>query len=285
MRALTIAGLISDREVWLPEPGFVVDATVEDRPGDMEFLALDGAGRPLARTTLPVQVPCGLPSGDDPSPGGHGFAVCSGVVAYPEETEAWHVLHRGRPVHVAKKPAAPTEVTVEWPAQMHAAKGSVTIMWKATHADCMAALGWTRDGGRSWQAVAAPTRQTRIEVDLSLLPGGPDCLFELMVTDGWTTERLQSKQAPSPERGWAVRIVSPRQGESLASGDRVGLLAYAYHVEERVIDPSAVHWHSSIDASLGVGAALAVRLTPGRHRLVASAHGAEHQIDLVVADG
>jgi hypothetical protein len=284
MRVLTLSGLITDDGRLVLDPGFVVDSDVPDAPGDLVFVALDGAGQVLARTPLPIDMPCGLPDRDDPQPADPGVAVFAGLAAFPQETEHWQLLHRGHPVHTRKKPPQALATDVEWPPELHARSGLVAVRWKASHPNCMAALGWSPDGGHSWRAVVAPSRSSILEVDLSLLPGGPDCSFELIVTDGWTTERVRSKLSPSPERGWTVRVVSPRANETLANGDHVALLAYAYHVEERVVDSAAVHWHSSIDASLGVGAALTARLTPGPQTLSARAYGAEHQIDLVVAN-
>src|SRR5205823_2666146 len=61
-------------------------------------------------------------------------------------------------------------------------------------------------------------------------------------------------------------------GAVFRSGSLVSLSAYAYDVDDGVLDGTAVRWASDLDGPLGAGATVtAGKLRPGQHRITMTA--------------
>jgi hypothetical protein len=87
-------------------------------------------------------------------------------------------------------PRRELEVEFDWPASL---SGSVTVSWRATRDGCMASLGYSNDGGKTWLPVSLPSASDPIEINAAMLPGSSEGLFELIVTDGSHTSRVRSQ--------------------------------------------------------------------------------------------
>lgn len=282
MRALTVAGLLLDDTTFRLDPGFVVDADVSDQRGDVEVVALDHHRRVLARTRLALQSPCSLPSGDVATFAGPVHQACLGLAEFPEATYGLCIVRHGKELYRRTAPGSPTEFDVKWPQDMADGPGGLTIHWTASSEGCLAALGYSNDGGMTWLPVSAPTSSNTLNVDWSLLPGGKACLFELMVTDGWITQRFRTPAIDVAPRGWRLWIASPSVGQEIEAGEPVSLTGYNFHTERRVSDPAAIRWTSSVDGSLGSGGSAVCVLTAGTHQLVACMEKVVQEITVVV---
>jgi hypothetical protein len=282
MRALTIAGVLLDDTKLQLDPGFIVDADIPDQEGELEVEALDRGKTVLARTRLALQSPCALPIGSDLAPSESGYQVCVGLAAFPEETHEVRIVRHGKALYSRFAPASPAEFDVKWPQDFDRAPSTFTVSWFPSSDGYLGALGYSNDGGKSWLPVSAPTSEGQLTVDWSNLPGGSACVFELMATDGWTTQRFRSPSIDVPLRGWRLWITSPSNGQVINSDQPLSLVAYSFHVERRVSEPLSIEWTSSIDGSLGSGGSVACYLTAGTHLVVARKADVSQEITVVV---
>jgi hypothetical protein len=125
---------------------------------------------------------------------------------------------------------------------------AVSLTWRSPADDALASLGYSNDGGATWQPLSLPTREETLVFDARALPGGDRCLLELAVTDGFQTTRVQSKEYEVRPKGWLLWILSPAEGASLRSGVPVLLAAQGYHLEERRPSFNGIAWTSSLTA-------------------------------------
>jgi hypothetical protein len=242
MRVLTFSGVLHDGELEL-QPGFVTEGEPSREKGELTVEALGRGGRPLATTTLPLDTPCGYP-------GGETAPVAVGLVAFPERATGLRVSLEGTVLLERTAPPDDLEVNVKWPASL---SGAETIMWRASADECVASLGYSNDGGETWTPLALPGPGDTIEVDAGALAGGRESLLELIVTDGFHTQRIRSDAYEVEPKGWVLWILSPPPGAKLPAGEPVQLAAQGYHVEQRRAVFDDIEWESSAGGGLGRG--------------------------------
>ncbi len=257
MRVLTFAAVLTDEGLEL-QPGFVVEGEPSREEGELSVEAL-ARGRPLATTMLPLHAPCGPPGGED-----HHAAF--GLVAFPERATGLRVSLGDRVLLEQTAPPDKLEVEVEWPGTLARPEA---VRWRASTADCIASLGYSNDDGETWTPIALPGPSGSIEVDATSLPGGPDCVLELVVTDGFHTRRVCSDTYEVKTKGWVLWILSPAPGARLPAGERVLLAAQGYHFEERRAGLDDIAWESSTGGRLGAGARVFAVLEPGEQTITA----------------
>jgi hypothetical protein len=271
MRVLTFGAVLQDGELEL-QPGFVTEGEPSQEKGDLMVEALGRGGRPLAITRLPLNIPCG-------GPGGETAPMAVGLVAFPERTTGLRVSLEGRVLVEQTAPPDPLEVNVEWPASL---SGVETVRWRASADACIASLGYSNDGGKTWTPVALPGPGDTIEVDTRALPGGRECLLELVSTDGFHTERVRSDLYEIESKGWVLWILSPAAGARLPVGEAVQLAAQAYHFEERRGGFDGIEWESSAGGALGTGARVLAMLEPGEQTITARMYDVTAEVPVLV---
>lgn len=258
MRVLTFGAVLQDGELEL-QPGFVTEGEPSHEKGELTVEALGRGGRPLAVTTLPLETPCGYP-------GGETARAAVGLVAFPERATGLRVSLEGRVVLEWNAPPDDLAVSVEWPASL---SGAETVRWRASADGCVASLGYSNDGGETWTPLALPGSGATIEVNAATLPGGRESLLELIVTDGFHTERIRSDAFEVEPKGWVLWILSPPAGARLPAGEPVPLTAQGYHFEERRGGFDDIEWESSAGGGLGTGARVLATLEPGEQTITA----------------
>lgn len=157
---------------------------------------------------------------------------------------------------------------VNWPEALEG--DAVSLTWRSPADDALASLGYSNDGGATWQPLSLPTREETLVFDARALPGGDRCLLELAVTDGFKTTRVQSKEYEVRPKGCLLWILSPAEGASLRSGVPVLVAAQGYHLEERRPSFNGIAWTSSLDGGLGEGAQVMAALSAGDHTIMAT---------------
>jgi ligand-binding sensor domain-containing protein len=148
----------------------------------------------------------------------------------------------------------------------------ILVEWEAGDPDgdpLWYALRYSADHGTTWQTLTAGTQLTELEVNLGILPGGEQVLFEVEASDGFHTATDQSdgtfqvgKKPPLPPA-----IVSPLQGERLVETLPVTLAGGGIDPEDGVLTGEALRWYSDRDGYLGTGESLTVTLTVGVHQI------------------
>jgi hypothetical protein len=263
MRVLTFSGVLLETGEFQLEPGFIT----EGEPSSEGELTVEATarGRRLAATKVPLETPCGYPPG---RPAEHPPRAAVGLVAFPERANGLRVIHKGNTLLEQSAPPAAGDPEVEWPNALEGEEVSLT--WRSPAEDALASLGYSNDGGTTWQPLSLPTRAETIVFDARTLPGGGRCLLELAVTDGFRTTRVQSQEYEVKPKGWVLWILAPAPDSSLPAGEPVLLAAQGYHVEERSPRFDGIAWTSSLDGGLGEGAQVMAALSPGEHTIRAT---------------
>jgi hypothetical protein len=159
---------------------------------------------------------------------------------------------------------------------MWAASGTYTITWTMHDMDgdfLHASLFYSHDGGANWSPMAANLSSAFYPLDVSLLPGGSQVLFRVLVSDGLLTA-IDTSDGPIivPNKAPLVLLLGPSNNAFFSPGQTVLLRGAATDPEEGPIGGDRITWASDRDGPLGTGPDLAVsRLSPGWHRITASA--------------
>ena len=273
MRVLTFSGLLTEKGLEL-DPGFVLDGEPTPADGDLVVEVL-GRGTLLATTRLVAEDAC-TPGGDLTGPTAR---VAVGLVPFPRGASGLRVSLDGVALLERGMPDQSLEVAVDWPKRL--SSGPVELAWRASAEGCLAVLGFSSDGEKTWTPLSLPTAEAGITFDGTHLPGGLGTL-ELRVSDGLRTVAARSEAYDVESKGWVLWLLSPPDGAELPADRPVQLAGQAFHIEEQVPSFDLV-WSSSVDGPLGAGACLDRFLSPGEHRLTATAEGQEASMTVTVA--
>lgn len=277
MRVLTFSGVLLDSGEMQLEPGFVIEAEKPSGDGEVTVEALGRGGRALATTQVPLVVPCGYAAANG---AGRPPAVAAGLVDFPEKASGLRVTYDGRTVLEREAPRPGGEPRVDWPAAIEGP--DVTVRWRARAAGAAASLAYSDDGGETWSPLSLPGTDETIAFDARALPGGPRCVLELVVSDGFHTTRTRSPEYQVEPRGWRLWVLSPAAGATFRAGSPVLLAAQAFQLEERRPASDPIVWTSSRDGGLGEGAQVPATLSPGEHTITATVAGASAEVTVTV---
>jgi hypothetical protein len=155
--------------------------------------------------------------------------------------------------------------------------GVVELQWKlmCKTPDRLAFfLRYTCDGGASWQPVNIGFEWKSCRVDLSRLPGGDDCRFQVIASTILQTATAQTdsfRVRQSPRR---AMIAGPSLARRVHRASTLELAGTA-HSPDGFAEEGELTWSSSLQGHLGNGSYLTVHdLVPG-----------EHEIKLTAPDG
>lgn len=182
------------------------------------------------------------------------------------------VLYRGRSVAERVVSFGVPSVEVLFPNGGETLGERVTVRWVGSDPDGGAlryALQYTNDDGATWETVAADLTVNEFDVDLSKLPGGRNCRFRVIATDGVNTVVDDSDGSFEVGRKPPqVRIVQPATGSILTVGQQFLFVAQGYDPDGDPILDSAYVWRSDRQGDLGVGSRVdASWLALGEHEI------------------
>lgn len=160
--------------------------------------------------------------------------------------------------------------------------GPFQVEWTASDADgdpLVANVLYSRDGGTTWQIVAASRSGSPAQVDGSSLPGGDTSLVRVEVTDGVNTGSDTSDAVfhvqPKPPVVW---LLSPAGDAPSATGDQVVLQGLATDPEDGPLDGDQLSWSSDRAGDLGTGSGVVTEaLSCGDHAITLRATDSAHQ--------
>ncbi|WP_280262122.1 hypothetical protein [Nocardia abscessus] len=104
-----------------------------------------------------------------------------------------------------------------------------------------ASLQLSKDGGRSWNGLAAGLTGNSLRFELASLPSG-SVIFKLLAHDGFHTIEAVSKPVDLPPRAPTVSIMHPQQGEVLPACEPLRLWATASTGSGRPIEADSCGW-------------------------------------------
>ncbi len=173
-------------------------------------------------------------------------------------------------------PADPPKLRITQPKPGGTYSGKVTVSWRPEESEEGQTLHYmvrySNDGGTTWRAVGPKTKKTEMTVDLDTRPGGPECMFQVLATEGIRTGSAVSGQFTVAERPREASIDMPSDEIRIPEGEHVVLIGDAYSAHHGSADASQLVWASDLDGEIGRGHELDLaNLRPGRHTIVLTA--------------
>jgi hypothetical protein len=188
------------------------------------------------------------------------------TIAFRRGSEVCHKLGvEDRPPDLTVQPIKrtarePSLARVEWTSKRQKGAGAqdgMTYLVRYSH-----------DGGETWRALAADLEDARLVVNLDLLPGGEQCLFQVVASSGVRTATAASDPIEVPQKARSAEILAPADRTTVAQGQEIEFLGGGFSPDFETSDAEDVVWTSSRDGTLGIGYQVVVNhLSPGRHRI------------------
>ncbi len=208
------------------------------------------------------------------------------VVDLPADTVRIQVCIYGEVAAELQHTDNSPEVSVLSPNGGEELPGGVTITWSASDADANDAnnlrctVEFSHNNGIDWSILAINLDVNNLTVDSNYLPGGPNCLVKVIVSDGWnssedTSDAIFSVLTKPP----VVTILDPEDGATLSVSDSIVGRCTAYDPETGdITDANAIQWSSNIDGFLGKGDLTSFHLSLGNHILSVTVTDPESKI-------
>jgi len=196
---------------------------------------------------------------------------CS-TIEWDRRAGAIVVVKDGEEIAEFAVPADDVDVSIQPLVVRNEERGDrVTLQWMATTPTERTnswphyLVRYSNDNGETWIGIAAGLRAVELDVDLESLPGGEQCVFEVIVSDELRSASARSEVFSRPRRRRRVFILRPASGEVFRQGEPVALQAIVFSPDFGSEDGV---WRSQIDGTLGTGSMLTVtNLRPGRHHI------------------
>lgn len=127
---------------------------------------------------------------------------------------------------------------------------------------------YSNDGGQTLRSVAADLTESRHVVNLDLLPGGEQCLFQVVASSGIRTATANTEPFSVPQKSLQAHILSPEAGATFKKGESVVLLGGGFSPDFGTTKFEDVAWTSSLDGAIGVGFQIVTQsLSVGQHKI------------------
>ncbi len=160
---------------------------------------------------------------------------------------------------------------------------TTTLSWSASDADndkLEYVVQYSKDGGSSWETLAASWPNTTLEVDPSLLAGTESGLIRVLASDVFYTSQDQSDAIFSVEDHAPEIEIYMEDGDTFAGDQTVILEGAGYDLQDGELSGQSLEWSSSIDGILGQGESLAINaqdLSEGTHTITLAATNSRQQ--------
>jgi hypothetical protein len=134
---------------------------------------------------------------------------------------------------------------------------------------------YSNDAGKHWRCVDADLVEPTFAVDLRRLPGGDNCLFQIVASSTIRSVVAESSTLAVPVKPRRPYILSPEPGAVFRQGEPVVLQGAGLSADFPSAPLDELSWTSNVGGFLGYGPEVVTRtLSPGLHG-----------IELGVADG
>ncbi len=281
---LYVSGIISNRGVVQLGDWYLLEAEpdplVGELPGDYSIQCLSPSGEVLYTTEF------GTDTED---------VVFAFNIPFPTDTSRVAIKHGETTLHeVQKTPNSPT-VSILYPNGSETLGETCEVRWRADDVDgdeLSYAVLYSGDGGKDWTAVATNLLETQYTLALSELPGGDQCLLQVVAMDGFNVGHDESDAFFSVgDKTPFAFITSLEDGGVYPAGEEIWLQGIAYDLEDEASTGLTTEWLSSLDGVLGHAEELRVdSLSEGTHEIafrVADSKGttAEEKASITIRGG
>jgi hypothetical protein len=201
------------------------------------------------------------------------------VIPWSDEVRSIAFRRGAEVCHTVKVDERAPELTLQPVKLVEREHGLARLEWAAKKKGAAAktsekyayVVRYSHDGGTTWRALAADLTESKLVVNLELLPGGDECLFQVVASSGVRTATATTEPIEIPRKPRIAAILAPADGASFAEGEAVEMLGGGFSPDFETVDSEDVLWMSSRDGQLGVGYQVVTnQLTRGRHRLMLS---------------
>ncbi|MDQ6815059.1 MAG: hypothetical protein M3040_15090 [Bacteroidota bacterium] len=129
-------------------------------------------------------------------------------------------------------------------------------------------LRYSNNAGSTWRAVTADIEENSHVVNLNTLPGGDQCLFQIVASSGMRTSTATTEPFAVDRKPYEAHILSPKSSDNFKKGADVRLYGGGFSPDFGTIDFDYVTWTSDRDGLLGTGyEVITNKLSSGRHRI------------------
>jgi len=157
--------------------------------------------------------------------------------------------------------------------------GEMLITWSASDADIndinnlRYTMEFSHNNGADWSILTMGRDVNQFIVDSNYLPGGPNCMVKVTVSDGWNySEDISDAPFSVTTKPPMVTILDPEDWTTVFASESIQGRCLAYDPEtDYITDPNAILWSSNIDGFLGDGDLTGFQLSLGCHILSATA--------------
>jgi hypothetical protein len=243
------------------------------RPGNSSF-TIDLLGN---NSKVIEQYPFEPKNYTDRIPGQDQLALIGEMVPYLPGVKQIVISKNGETLGLRNVSTSSPEVEVIVPngGETLEPQGNITVSWNGTddnHDKLRYSLLYSANGGENWKTINAAINETSYKVNLEELPGSDHALFRVIATDGINTDIDDSNTTfRIPSKAPDVRIISPADYSTSASGKNITFTGEALDLEEGMLEGEALTWTSDKQGILGFGHSISFdKFSPGLHEVTLS---------------
>lgn len=165
-------------------------------------------------------------------------------------------------------------VSIQAPTGGESVDGTFTVEWEGNHPEDVPLfynLMYSHDG-ENFQVLKTMMTDSSFELDTSKIPGGPNAVLRLVVSDGVNTASVDSPEFSVATKAPETTIVFPSYNAIISVGDVAAFEGEGYDLEDGELFGNNLEWSSSIDGFLGVGEIFGTtELSEGKHTITLTA--------------
>lgn len=195
-------------------------------------------------------------------------------VALPWDDQADKLVFKreNEVIHSVELEETAPEVQLDAPFGGRTMAGQQDISWRVRGRDEPAAyiVRYSNDGEQTWHAVATGITINEWTLDFDTLPGGDQCVIQVLASAGFRTGQATSEPFAVANKRRKPMIISPDNGAIVIEDDSVHLFGFVQSPEGSV-GTEELTWSSSINGFLGSGPENVIHtLSVGRHHITLS---------------
>jgi hypothetical protein len=181
-----------------------------------------------------------------------------------------------------KVPYQPPTVEVTYPTKSGELSGKIDVTWRSKFKEknqLYYLLRYSNNNGKTWRILSPRTQKTKHVVDLDNLPGGKQCLFQVLATEGIRTGSAISDTFRVAVKRRKTKIIY--DGPKVVYSDQsVRLFGYSFSPDYGSIEDSKLYWKSNLNGFLGTGNKIMLqRLKIGKHTITLTTQDNDEEKD------
>jgi len=208
----------------------------------------------------------GAAGGGSTAPSRGTFRV---TAPWMEDTAQVRIEHNGAVLATQSVPTGVPRVEILSPrgGERLGAGDVLEIHWAGSHPDharLTYRIEYSSNGGQSFRLIQAGLRQTTLSWHNRIYPGGDQAVIRVVANDGFHSASATSPPFVVERKPPQVHLIWPRNGQVIAQGQPVRMMAMAWDAEQGALGDRSISW--LLDGLIQVGEGAEQRLTTVRVR-------------------